>query len=342
MPMRRRQKQNEKLPPYVYLKHGRYVRVYYDPATQKQRERRLCAGDCTVSEVWKYYEGSAVAANLAGLAQRFEASPAWRILSVSTQRDYRDCRKTVCDHPTSAGPLGQVALTDWTPGLVRRYMDKRGEQSVSRANHELRWLKRVFSWGFERDILTRNPARGVRVLKERPRQHYVEDAHFAQAIMRAERSGSPYLAPMMEFAYRCRMRLCEVLDLTDADLTEGGIHVRRRKGSKDNITRWSPALIAAAARAKALRQPHAVAQLDPEKRYLFVSRAGGRLSETTVQTAWQRLMRGQPDRFTFHDLKRKGVSDTVGDKQKASGHRSAAMLKVYDVRPDVVRPAGKS
>ncbi|MGJ0430617.1 hypothetical protein [Methylobacter sp.] len=43
--------------------------------------------------------------------------------------------------------------------------------------------------------------------------------------------------------------------------------------------------------------------------------------------------------FTFHDLKRKGVSDTDGDKMKASGHRSAAMMKVYDVKPDIVDPA---
>jgi len=42
--------------------------------------------------------------------------------------------------------------------------------------------------------------------------------------------------------------------------------------------------------------------------------------------------------FTFHDLKRKGISDTEGDKLKASGHRSAAMLNIYDVKPDKVKP----
>ena len=39
------------------------------------------------------------------------------------------------------------------------------------------------------------------------------------------------------------------------------------------------------------------------------------------------------ERFTTHDLKRKGVSDAEGDKLAASGHRSAAMLRVYDVLP---------
>ena len=34
--------------------------------------------------------------------------------------------------------------------------------------------------------------------------------------------------------------------------------------------------------------------------------------------------------FTFHDLKRKGIT---GNKQEASGHRNASMLNIYDVKP---------
>ena len=34
--------------------------------------------------------------------------------------------------------------------------------------------------------------------------------------------------------------------------------------------------------------------------------------------------------FTFHDLKAKGVSDFNGDKKAASGHRSEAMVSIYD------------
>ena len=45
--------------------------------------------------------------------------------------------------------------------------------------------------------------------------------------------------------------------------------------------------------------------------------------------------------FVFHDLKRKGVSDTTGNKLEASGHRSPSQLKIYDVKPSVVDEAGK-
>ena len=39
------------------------------------------------------------------------------------------------------------------------------------------------------------------------------------------------------------------------------------------------------------------------------------------------------ERFGLHDLKRKGITDTLGtraDKQEASGHKSEAMMDIYD------------
>ncbi|MFD2436102.1 site-specific integrase [Modicisalibacter luteus] len=61
-----------------------------------------------------------------------------------------------------------------------------------------------------------------------------------------------------------------------------------------------------------------------------------------MDTAWQRLIKlaieeeiiEASQRFGLHDLKRRGITDTKGtrhDKQEASGHRSAAMLDVYDL-----------
>jgi hypothetical protein len=38
-------------------------------------------------------------------------------------------------------------------------------------------------------------------------------------------------------------------------------------------------------------------------------------------------------------LKRKGISDTTASERMASaGHRSPEMMKVYDVKPDLVKP----
>jgi len=90
----------------------------------------------------------------------------------------------------------------------------------------------------------------------------------------------------------------------------------------------------------------------PESRCLFISeRTGDKITTSTLQTAKSRIDKqakakaeqlGQAyTHFTFHDLKRKGVTDTTGNKQEASGHRSAAMLNTYDVKPIIVKAAGE-
>jgi hypothetical protein len=59
------------------------------------------------------------------------------------------------------------------------------------------------------------------------------------------------------------------------------------------------------------------------------------MAESTFKRAWGRAMRSWAAagnrRWMFHDAKRKGVTDFVGDKLAASGHRSQAMLRVYDL-----------
>jgi integrase len=134
-----------------------------------------------------------------------------------------------------------------------------------------------------------------------------------------------------------------------------GLLIRRRKGSKDNITRWTPRLrenweALKQKRNKILsdrKQPHPILA---DKRFLLISeRTGNKINISSLQTAMQRIQRAAADQakkdgieynhFTFHDLERKGVSDTDGDKMKASDHRSAAMMSVYDVKPDIVDPA---
>jgi hypothetical protein len=133
--------------------------------------------------------------------------------------------------------------------------------------------------------------------------------------------------------------------------------IKRRKGSRDNIVKWNDNLretwqAAIDHRNQILRdrkQPHPIS---PEARYIFISeRTGDRIQPSSLKTALSRIGMAaekaaaeqgiQWTRFTFHDLKRKGVSDTTGNKQDASGHRQASMLNIYDVKIKTVDPAGQ-
>ena len=149
--------------------------------------------------------------------------------------------------------------------------------------------------------------------------------------------------------------MSEVMDMTDANELENGLIIYRRKGSKTNITSWEPRLRAIWDEIKSKRnsilkdrkQPH---PLKADQRYLFISeRTGDKIVISSMKTAMSRIKdqaKAQAIKdgiefvnFTFHDLKRKGISDTTINERRASaGHRSDEMMRIYDVLPDVVKP----
>jgi hypothetical protein len=147
-----------------------------------------------------------------------------------------------------------------------------------------------------------------------------------------------------------------VVTLTDANAQKDGILSNRRKGSRDNVTEWSPELRQAwnaleAYRARVWERRGVATPLRPEDRPLVVSEDGGALTRRALTLAWKRLMRSaiadgvleEGQRFAMHAFKRRGITDTKGRaaKQEASGHKTAAMVDVYDFDVPRVRPAGE-
>ncbi len=68
----------------------------------------------------------------------------------------------------------------------------------------------------------------------------------------ARNSPFAYIASMMEIAYLCRARSSEVRNLGEGDINDKGIYLKRTKGSKDELTLWTPHLQAAAEFARSL------------------------------------------------------------------------------------------
>jgi site-specific recombinase XerD len=326
---------------------------------EKYRSKRLAGPNATLTDIYQAVDAqkNSTITTFCTLSNDFQKSPLWRRLSILTQRDYLDCHAKICNTPGTKYPLGDAPISAWTVGTVRQYRDKRSESSMSRANKELAYIKRIFSWAYEYEKIKTNIAQGVKKLTIKPRQHYAEDKDYDYLLQHAKNSGYWYAPYCMELAYRCRMRLSEVLDLTDANALDDGLLIKRRKGSRDNIVKWTPQLQklwtdATAQRNKILddrNQPHPIKASD---RYLFISaRTGDRIQTNSLKTAMDRIgdqaeleaKRTGTDfvRFTFHDLKRKGVSDATGDKLEASGHRTASMLNIYDVKLKTVEPSGE-
>lgn len=349
---------------------GRWYVLDRHPDGRGFKSKTVAQADARLSDLHIIAEqrsGSATRGSIAYVIDLFESSLTFSHLASSTQRHYRDYAAAIKVYPLKNGAkLGDMVIDKLTPGAVRRLVDviaqgrpasEPGEKPVpgypTKANHWLRYLRRVFGWGREHDHTQTNPATGVKQVKEK-REHRMPDLEvFRRVQAYAEACGNlgprekgalpSYLWAAMELAYQARLRGIEVLTLTDAHDLDSGLKTNRRKGSRDNIVRKGEQLARAIRTLQERRQQIWSRRSRPiplraADRYLFVGEDGEPLTRSGFHTAWQRMMRGaisqgllsQEQRFALHGLKHRGVTDTKGDKKIASGHKTDSMLHVYD------------
>ncbi|OQX33587.1 MAG: hypothetical protein B0D91_14070 [Oceanospirillales bacterium LUC14_002_19_P2] len=149
-----------------------------------------------------------------------------------------------------------------------------------------------------------------------------------------------YWQSMMELSYILRARLGELVAIRMDDVFDDGIFFQRTKGSIGEVTLWSDRL-RKAFDYLASQRPHPDAPFllydkdgtrpPPEDpRYPHKSEAlADKLSDRWKDRLYYRVNTGklQPEeRFTFHDLKAKGISD---HKNEHSGHRTITAKKRY-------------
>lgn len=241
--------------------------------------------------------------------------------------------------------FGSMLPRKVTSGHIRQYMDTVGETAPASANRDHGFLSRVYSWAKERNIVNDNPARDVKKFVETPRDRYVEDWEYDLVYQIALTTSYPWIAPMMEFAYLCRMRSQEIRSLaTDKHLLPEGIFVERGKGSANEITLWSERLRDAVSLAEKLLGQGSQTENIP----LFPARSGGVISKSGFSSAWRRVRSKAMEEglaidgkrvtltesFNFHDLKAKGVTD---HETKASGHKNRKMQAIYDRKPTMTK-----
>ena len=340
------------LPPYVYRGRSAYE---YKPYLGKGVLRptiRLAPLDAPVSEVWAAWEERQERPNakrtLRWLLTAYRDSPQFeatggRPKSRSTTRDQRRMIETLCTYKVAKGRLFvELPLKSITRGVIRKFLDWRAGTAPVAANREKALISKAWNWARERDLISlENPCSGVVRNAERARDRYVTDEEYARARELAA-DGPWYLEPAMELAYLCRMRASEVLGLTWAQVTDDALLVRRLKGSRDGLTKWSQRLRTAVAACEE-RGGRGIG--DAPLLRLARGTVRSRISYGTFSSAWQRHMKrceaAGIERFTFHDLKAKGTTDFEGDagaKQDAGGWKDPKMVDRYDRKPRTVDP----
>jgi len=336
---RKRRKQDRQLPPYVYRKGANWI---YRPYLGRENGRTLrgetvylCPVDAPMSVLFAVYEKAIGESRgtVRWLLKQYHASPKFQSLGARTQRDYEDYRSRICSRRGRTGKeFGDVDLAQVTQRTIRRYLDT--YPAPIAANRHIQYLKAAWTWAVQRlDGVPPNPCSGVELNKQTARDRYVSQDEYRAFMATVD----GYLPLFMELAYLCRARWSEVAAMTTEDVLDEGLRVRRGKGSKGEITAWTPRLRAA---VDACKGYNADAPRPITGAYLIHNKRGQPIRQNAFQTAWGRAMRAWVsdggERFTYHDLKACGYSD---QQEQYAGHKSQRMHEVYDRKLRVVKPA---
>jgi len=244
--------------------------------------------------------------------------------------------------------FGKMAPEAVRPKHIWDYLHLyRGAKTPIRANREIALLSRMFSRLVNAGALDVNPCTGVDRNEESERDRLVSDAEFdafltfcranghlpADSPMKTLSDAGKRLALAATVAYLSGKAQGQVLRISRTQIKDDGIEFAGRKRGARTLVQWTPALRAAVEESLAL--PTKV-----KSTYLICNADGQPYTSSGFKAMWQRAMNAWVEkgneRFTFHDLRAKAVTDTTEAGRKASdltGHRTEAVVsKVYDRR----------
>lgn len=330
---RPRNKQNAWMPPHVERYKGGYRWNKKHLGTKK-----LCNKDATRAEVWAAYEELIVRAGndentVNALLDAYFNSPQYRRLKSSTQKDYSNWAVKVRD------VFGGMRSDTLTSPHVQLFMDTRGEIHPTAANHEKSLISIAMNWGKARGYVSiPNPCDAVKKISVEKGGRYVED-HEYWAFYDSLTS-RPMIQSAMEIAYLCAARRQDVVALTREDIKPEGLLIVQGKTNKAQLKLWTPRLREAVDKALAIKHKADSFHIIRNRSGQPYTRSGFTAVWKTTQTkAIENKILAQ--KFRFHDLKIKGISDYEGDKQEFSGHKTHSMVEHYNRTADKVTTIDK-
>nr|WP_298118245.1 tyrosine-type recombinase/integrase [uncultured Pseudomonas sp.] len=190
-------------------------------------------------------------------------------------------------------------------------------------NRILSFLRIVFQYALEWQLVDSNPCTGIRRHAEKKRDRYITDAEFRALMSHC----SDYMRCIFELAYLTGQRISDVLSIRYSDISDEGIEFTQKKTGAKLIVLMTPDIKKVLDDAKAL--PRKVRGLT-----LFCTRGGGKpVSYATVKDAFARARTAAGiQNVKIHDLRAKSLTDADGegkDAQKLGGHSDRRMTARY-------------
>jgi hypothetical protein len=248
--------------------------------------------------------------------------------------------RTYSDNEAEAENLilafGKMMPEDLKPKHIWHYLHKaRGAKAPIRANREVALLSTLYNRLMGAGVVDSNPCIGVERNEEEPRERLVEEGEFYRFLdwLQGKHEGHQRLANAAEISYLTSKAQAQILRLPRTRMTADGIEFAKRKRGRATLVEWTPRLTAAVNRSLAM--PSAITSV-----YVVFNSRGQPYTSSGFKSMWQRAMneweKAGNQRFTFHDIRAKAVSDLLDDGRDASdvtGHADRRVIdKVYDRR----------
>lgn len=278
----------------VFERHGSYHLDLGRDETGKRRSKVLCRvadGEAALYAALAKYttEHSTTMAQLFDAFQMFGV----RDLAPATQRDYRGYIKRALK-PV----FGAMAPDDVTSVDVAKYLERRKRQGHGPiGNKEIACLSSVFQYAIRNGMASKDPTKGVRRNRTRPRDRYVRDEEY-EAYLRA---APEWVQDLMQAIYLAGLRPGEAESLLKSQLTPQGIRFEESKTGKVRLIAWSDKLQFHVMRA---------CSRAPTSPYVFTNSRGEPITKWARISVLRRLrsaVKGEP--WRWHDLRAKAESD---------------------------------
>ena len=247
-------------------------------------------------------------------------------LSPRTIVDYEHYKKRLLNKDWF-GQAGNPTLSQIKRTSIRSYLDH--YPSYTQARLHIQLIRAAWNWVGERYELPPNPCSGVKMPPLAGRKQFWADEQYTTALSVAADMRFPYMFAIMELQYLQGARHGEVLETKRNDCSDEGIHLKRSKGSKDEITQWTPRLRAVYEFCLTMH-PHAPTPIDGS--YLIHNKDGSRITEVQYRQACQRikvkckLLGVSIDDLHFHDIKANASMDRPDNDV---GHLDVKMKQLY-------------
>ena len=275
------------------------------------------------------------ARSLYSYADKFFKSERFIQFTPKSQSNYLTA-KSVLKHPIQVNgkpaELGDLNIAKLNRPLLNNLRDRRltsyrerGLHGGAMVNFELKLLSNIVSWAINYDELSgvvANPVIGLSKCKEGTQDRLVTDKEYQTQLEIA----TGYLPEFFEATYLTAARKMEIRELKKKNITDEGIEIERRKGSKKNIIAWTPRLRAAI--------DTALSKSPAKSPYVFTDRNGSMISDEGIKSAMSRLKKKMKDQgleevyWSMHLLKHKGVTDS--ENKEIAGHKNPRMKALYD------------